>query len=176
MLQWCEISSLRRFRNLCVLWIISAFANVKAAVCQIFDHFQHTLCKLTKRSPVDCNIDGKGVLQETTTARFRYNKAIFSAIMMTSSNGTIFWPFVRGIHRSPVNSLHKGQRRGALMFSFTCSWLNGWVNNRAGDLKLHRAHYDAIVMNILTMSTLKVAKSVKHWSQLMKSLVIIISV
>ena len=24
-----------------------------------------------------------------------------------------YWPFVRGIHRSPVNSLHKGQWRGA---------------------------------------------------------------
>ena len=33
-------------------------------------------------------------------------------------------PFVRGIHRSPVNSPHKGQWRGALMFSLICSWLN----------------------------------------------------
>ena len=59
-----------------------------------------------------------------------------------------FWPFVRGIHRSPVNSPHKGQRRGALMFSLICAWLNGWANNReAGDLRRHRAHYDVIVMN-----------------------------
>ena len=28
-----------------------------------------------------------------------------------------YWPFVRGIHWSPVNSLHKGQWREALMFS-----------------------------------------------------------
>ena len=28
-----------------------------------------------------------------------------------------YWPFVQGIHRSPVNSPHKGQWRGALMFS-----------------------------------------------------------
>ena len=28
-----------------------------------------------------------------------------------------YWPFVRGIHRSPVNSPHKGQWRGSLMFS-----------------------------------------------------------
>ena len=28
-----------------------------------------------------------------------------------------YWPFVRGIHRSPVNSPHKGQWRGALMFT-----------------------------------------------------------
>ena len=32
-----------------------------------------------------------------------------------------YWPFVRGIHRSPVNSLHKGQWRGAFMFSLICA-------------------------------------------------------
>ena len=56
------------------------------------------------------------------------------------------WPFVRGIHRSPVNSPHKGQWRGALMFSLICVWINGWVNNReAGDLRRYRGHYDVIV-------------------------------
>ena len=34
-----------------------------------------------------------------------------------------FWPFVRGIHRCPVNSPHKGQWRGALMFSLICAWI-----------------------------------------------------
>ena len=58
-----------------------------------------------------------------------------------------YWPFVRGIHRSPVNSLHKGQWRGALIFTLMCSRINGWVNNReAGDLRRHRAHYDVTVM------------------------------
>ena len=57
------------------------------------------------------------------------------------------WPFVRGIHRSPVNSPHKGQRRVALMFSLICVWINDWVNNgEAGDLRRYRAHYDVIVM------------------------------
>ena len=57
------------------------------------------------------------------------------------------WPFVREIHRSPVNSPHKGQWRGALMFSLVCIWINDWVNNReAGDLRCYRAHYDIIVM------------------------------
>ena len=47
-----------------------------------------------------------------------------------------YWPFVRGIHRSPVNSAHKGQWRGALMFPLICVWINGWVTNReAGDLR-----------------------------------------
>ena len=70
---------------------------------------------------------------------------------MMSSNGHIFrayWPFVRGIHRSPTNSPHKGQRRGALMFSLICALnKNGWVNNReADDFRRHRAHYDVTVM------------------------------
>ena len=47
-----------------------------------------------------------------------------------------YWPFVRGIHRSPVNSPHKGQWRGALMFSLICAWISGWANNReAGDFE-----------------------------------------
>ena len=60
-----------------------------------------------------------------------------------------YWPFVRGIHRSPVNSPHKGQWRGALMFSLICVWINGWASNReAGDLRRYLAHYDVTVMCI----------------------------
>ena len=52
------------------------------------------------------------------------------------------WPFVWGIHRSPMNSPHKGRWCGALMFSLICAWINGSVNNReAGDLRRHHAHY-----------------------------------
>ena len=48
---------------------------------------------------------------------------------------TRYWPFVRGIH--------KGQWRGALMFSSISAWTNGSVNNRnTGDLRRHRAFYD----------------------------------
>ena len=58
-----------------------------------------------------------------------------------------YWLFVRGIHRSPVNSPHKGQWRWALMCSLICVWINCWVNNReAGDLSCYRAHYNVIVM------------------------------
>ena len=57
-------------------------------------------------------------------------------------------PFVRGIHRPPVNSPHIGQWRGALMFSLIYAWINDWVNNcEAGYLRRHRAHYDVIAMN-----------------------------
>ena len=62
------------------------------------------------------------------------------------------WPSVRGIHRSPVNSPHKGQWGGSLMFSLIYAWINNWVNNRdAGDLTRHRAHCDVIVMNWMTI-------------------------
>ena len=59
-----------------------------------------------------------------------------------------YWPFVRGIHRSSVNFLHKGQWRGALMFSLICARTNdGRANNReAGDLRRHRGHHDVTVM------------------------------
>ena len=58
-----------------------------------------------------------------------------------------YWPFVRGIHRSPVNSPHKGQWRGALMFSLICVWINGWVNNgEADEMRGHRVHHDVTVM------------------------------
>ena len=58
-----------------------------------------------------------------------------------------YWPFVRGIHRWPVNSPHKGQWRRALMFSLICVWINDWINNReAGDLRRYRGHYDVTLM------------------------------
>ena len=59
-----------------------------------------------------------------------------------------YWPFLRGKHRSPVNSLHKGQWLGTLMFFvWSAHWLNGLVSNReTGDLRRNRSHLDVIVM------------------------------
>ena len=58
-----------------------------------------------------------------------------------------YWPFVRIIYRSSVNSPHKSQWHGALMFSLICVWINGSVKNReAGDLRRYRAHYDVNLM------------------------------
>ena len=57
-----------------------------------------------------------------------------------------YWSLVRGIHWSPVDSPHKGQWSGAVMFSLICTWTHGWANNReAGDLRRHCDHYDATV-------------------------------
>ena len=63
-----------------------------------------------------------------------------------------YWSFVRGILISPVNSPHKGQWRGALMFSLICAWINGLVNNReAGDWRRRSDDYDVSVMQLGTI-------------------------
>ena len=40
------------------------------------------------------------------------------------------WPFVRGIHRSPPNSPHKGQWRRVLIFCLICT-LNKWLSKQS---------------------------------------------
>ena len=49
---------------------------------------------------------------------------------------------------------HKGQWRGALMFTSICVWINYWAKNReAGDLRRHRAHYGVTVMSSSAFNT-----------------------
>ena len=58
-----------------------------------------------------------------------------------------YWPFVRGIHQSLVDSPHKFQRCRALIFSLICAWTNGWVNTGdAGDLRCYHAYYNITAM------------------------------
>ena len=81
--------------------------------------------------------------------------------MMTSSNRN--WSFVRGIHRSQVNSPHKGRWRRALMFSLICAWTNNWAKNGdAGDLRCHHTHYDVTVMSALLAQHVAVTKHEHH--------------
>ena len=69
---------------------------------------------------------------------WRHQMETFSALLA----------FVRGIHLWQVNSPHKGQWHGALVFSLICRWTNGWVNNRdTGDLRHHPANYDVTIMD-----------------------------
>ena len=52
-----------------------------------------------------------------------------------------------------MDSLHKGQWRGALIF-FIYAWTSNWANNRyAAGLRRHRARYDVAVMKISTWYT-----------------------
>ena len=92
------------------------------------------------------DIDPLGLMSGQHKDRFALS-IISEHSMMTSSNGNIFR--VTGhLCVEFTGSPHKGQWRGALMFSLICVWTNGWVNNReAGDLRRHRGHYDVIVMS-----------------------------
>ena len=67
----------------------------------------------------------------------------------------------------PVNSPHKGQWRGALMFSLICVWVNGCHNREAGDLRRHRAHYDVNVMGRIFayVSPVSVVLYCRNWTR-----------
>ena len=69
-----------------------------------------------------------------------------------------YWPLVGGIHRSPVDSPHKGQWCRALVLSLICTSTNGWAKNRdAGDLRSHRGHDDVTVIKQIHWETFR------HW-------------
>ena len=77
-----------------------------------------------------------------------------------------YWPFVSGIHRSPVDSPHKGQWYGTAIFSLICAWTNGWANTReTGDLRRRRAHHDVTVMMTLFVGITKVGGKPRYPSQ-----------
>ena len=121
-----------------------------------------SLVDFPHKGPVTRNFDiffcvslNKPLNKESSAGDWRYHDARVMSLMENTHNGVNkwkcfprWWFFVRGIHRWPVNSPHKGQWRGSLMFSLICARTNDWVTNRdAGDLRRHRAHYDVIVMN-----------------------------
>ena len=71
--------------------------------------------------------------------------------------------------RWPVNSPHKSQWRGALMFSLIGAWMSGWVNKcEAGKLRRLRTHYDVRVMktfeNIACSCTASLVLKCGWWS------------
>ena len=69
------------------------------------------------------------------SSRWRHQMETFSALLALCEGNPL------------VDSPHKGQWRGALMFSLICVWTNDSANNRdAGDLRRHRAHYDVSEM------------------------------
>ena len=134
-------------------------ANVDRNVCEYKFDFKNTM----KIPPVCCSLNWElDLLSLTFTVSGKLNifcknseASQLDVLVITLVHDDVikwkkfprYWPFVRGIHRSPVNSPHKGQWRGSLMFTLICARINGWVNNReAGDLRRYRTHYDVIVM------------------------------
>ena len=120
---------------------------LKPMVC-LFDQFIYDTCKQRHWPHFMVQWVGVGVQHHTRQVNAWYRHQMDT-----------FFPrychFVRGSRRSPVNSPHKGQWRGALLIFVICAWINGWVNNRGtGDLRRHRAHYNFIVMASLWRTAL----------------------
>ena len=62
----------------------------------------------------------KSLLIQVTNLRLKGDKSLHYDVIKWKLF-PLYWPYVRGIHRSPVNSPHKGQWRGSLMFSLICA-------------------------------------------------------
>ena len=71
----------------------------------------------------------------------------FPSPMMASSNGNIFHvtgPLCGKFTGHRLISCTKASDAEFWCFLWSAPWINGWVNNcEAGDLRRHRAHYDA---------------------------------
>ena len=110
--------------------------------------FCHELCINGQTRPVKKTKTWRAKRFHSSTINYFFFLFFFN--MMTSSNGNICHvtgPLCEESHGSLVNSPHKDQWRGALIFFLICAWINGWVNNReAGDLRRHLARYDVTVM------------------------------
>ena len=102
---------------------------------------KYKLIRRTDFKPTFSHISLPTILVRIIQVQFR--------CMMTSSNGNVFrvTGHLCGEFPGSRNAPHKGQWRGALVFSLICAWINGWVNNRlAGDLRRYCTHYHVTVM------------------------------
>ena len=91
-----------------------------------------------------------------------------------------YWPFVRGIHWSPVNSPYKGQWRRALIFSLICAWIQLLCFNYIftldltpgfnGLVKLHDEKRNRFLHTHLTVTFWKLLLFQNYSDQCLKSL------
>ena len=152
----CWLFSIHRSMNstsalaMAFLWTAETWSSV-----QVVAYFTKEVNPHLAKPPLKINGDLLAKPELTSL----YNRPVVACMFLMQHDDVIkwkhfprHWPFVRGIHRFPVNSPHKGQWREALMFSLICVWINRWVNNReAGDLRRHLAHYDVTVMSWLLL-------------------------
>ena len=154
--------------NLCSILFSRCLYHIKIKMVTTYHCINHTVNSWPQTHPASANGQTIENVQGSSPSRskrpwvFLYQHSIHPVFQFHDDviKWKYFprnWSFVWGIRRSPVNSPHKGQWRGALMFSLICTWISGWVNNReAGDLRRNSVRYDVTVMlcNILFESFL----------------------
>ena len=106
------------------------FSVEKCNICVNMDMFitqwQH-VCFNISYIPTDIPSDRVSNLHTKQHATYHQNMHTHDDVIKWK-HFPRYWPFLRWIHRSPVNSQHKGQWRGALMFSLICA-----LNQRLGE-------------------------------------------
>ena len=139
-------------KDVCQMPSICSFysVNIHSSISHMSQFYSVEFMRwLDFRAQHNCDLDylmGHNAYQ-TLSSCIHYTEIIYHNDVIKWKHFLRYWLYVRGIHRSPVKSPHKGQWYGALMFSLICVWINGWVNNgEAGDLKRYRAHYNVTVM------------------------------
>ena len=117
--------------------VIGACCKVKNPVVSLWYALSHTTCQQFMKFGYVFDTDHDCHSKLLLVTWWRHQMQTFSALLaLCAGNSPV-----------PVNSPHKGQWCGALMFSLICARINDWLNNReAGDLRRHRGHYDVSVM------------------------------
>ena len=111
------------------------FTEVKRCINDIYVWLTHYImvpCSIRYLNVIACSLQHRAII-----SWWRHQMETFSALLAICAGN------------SPVTGEFpaKGQWHGALVFSLTCAWINGWVNtHEAGDLRHHHAHYDVTVM------------------------------
>ena len=86
------------------------FHTIVHAILHIWEHS----CVICVAHVLDCNLSQLEICRSSPITEWHGD-------VIKWKHFPRYWPFVRGIHQSPVNSPHKVQWREALMFSLICA-------------------------------------------------------
>ena len=105
---------------------------VKSVVKSLLTYWQVISEELNSQESVYLSFNNS--TPQRVWTRWRYQMETFSALLALCARN----------HRRIF--LTNASDAELLMFSLSCAWIIGWVNNREdGDLRCHLAHYDVIV-------------------------------
>ena len=83
--------------------------------------------------------------REEEDEEFRVVTGNYHDVVMPRKRFPRCWSFVRGIPRSPVDSLTKGQLGIAFTFTLVLAWILYWINNQiVRELRRHESHVTAL--------------------------------